>query len=126
MASTKWKLKRVVQCAKCPWKQGTDPTSIGYDKDRHHSMAKTIAEPGSIAGIMNVGDAGIPAGGFRLDVMGCHEDEHETPCIGWLVNQIGDGNNIPLRISMMTCENAREMRTVGPQHETFDDMLPED
>lgn len=108
---TTWKLKRTAQCSKCPWVVGTDPFEIpnGYDPVRHAALVSTIAEPGSLA------DTGR--------VFACHES-HDAHCIGWLVNQIGPGNNIPLRIRMMTCSNAKRIRLRGEQHECFEDTLP--
>ncbi len=55
--------------------------------------------------------------------MACHE-MHDTPCIGWLAHQLGSGNNIPLRIQMISCGNAKKIRLRGEQHETFEDTLP--
>lgn len=109
-----WKLQRTTQCAKCPWKVSTDPHDIpnGYSEDMHRGLEKTIAIPGAING-----------GGTA---MACHESPvgEETFCIGWLVHQVGPGNNILLRMQMRHCENARDIRTVGPQHATFEDTLP--
>lgn len=113
--SAKWKLKRVNQCKKCPWKVDTDPYEIpdGYSVDAHKALKATIAEPGSFA-------AG-PA-------MSCHEHppSDEAHCIGWLMHQLGSGNNIGLRIRMMSCENARDIKLDGEQHACFEDTLPED
>lgn len=108
---TPWKLKRTTQCTKCPWRVDVDPHDIpnGYDEEKHRALQITIAAPGSLT------DTGR--------AFACHELE-EAHCIGWLVNQIGPGNNIPLRIRMMTCENARKIRLRGKQHETFEDTLP--
>lgn len=110
-----WKLKRTTQCAKCPWKVSTDPREIpnGYDEAKHRALRETIAKPGRL------GLAG------SLKVMACHESApgDEAHCVGWLMNQLGPGNNIPLRIQMTKCENARELRTVGEQHATFEDTL---
>lgn len=106
-----WKLKRTAQCAKCPWLVGVDPHEIPncYSEDKHRGLSCTIAEPGSFA---NSGRA-----------MACHET-HDAHCIGWLVNQVGPGNNIGLRLRMMTCENAKSIRLRGEQHECFEDTLP--
>lgn len=108
-----WKLKRTAQCSHCPWWVETDPFDIpnGYDPAKHAALEGTIAKPSD--GIMGPGSA-----------MACHEVD-EAHCIGWLVNQIGPGNNIGLRIKMMTCENADKIRLRGEQHETFEDTLPE-
>jgi hypothetical protein len=106
-----WKLKRTAQCAKCPWRVDVDPHDIpdGYCEVKHAALASTIAEPGSLR---STGAA-----------MACHEtgDAH---CIGWLMNQLGAGNNIGLRMQMMGCENAKKIRLVGEQHATFEDTLP--
>ena len=106
-----WKLKRTAQCKKCPWLVTTNPHEIpdGYCVEKHKSLARTIAVPGSLRGT----DA----------AMACHEtgDAH---CIGWLVNQVGDGNNIALRIRMMTCGNASKIKLRGEQHLKFEDTLP--
>lgn len=110
-----WKLKRVRQCEKCPWKVSTNPREIpdGYSEERHRSLASTIAEPGSLRGC---GKA-----------MACHEHPpgEEVHCVGWLVNQMTVGNNIPLRMRLMDCENLQHVRTDGPQHERFEDTLPD-
>lgn len=110
-STNSWKLKRTAQCSKCPWWVEVDPYDIpnGYDPIKHAELAVTIAEPGSL---MDSGRA-----------MQCHELD-EAQCVGWLVNQLGPGNNIPLRIRMMSCENAKKIRLRGEQHETFEDTLP--
>ncbi|VEP18929.1 conserved hypothetical protein [Hyella patelloides LEGE 07179] len=41
-----------------------------------------------------------------------------------MINQIGQGNNIRLRFSMVSCENAKEIETFGEQHEKFEDTFP--
>lgn len=109
-----WKLKRVRQCAKCPWKRSTDPRSIpkGYSEELHRELAKTIAEPGSM---YSTGHS-----------MACHEHPpgDEAHCVGWLMNQIGPGNNIPLRLRVLSCENIGEVVLGGPQHERFEDTFP--
>lgn len=111
-----WKLKRIRQCAKCPWKVSTDPHEIpnGYSEDLHQNLACTIAEPGAYR----------PLG--TIHIMGCHEHDvgEEAHCVGWLMNQLGPGNNIGLRIAMMDCENSRHIQLDGPQHSRFEDTLP--
>lgn len=92
-----------------------DPNTIpnGYSKDRHRALKDTIAKPGDLSGIF----------AEQMKVMACHESQ-EDHCVGWLVNQIGPGNNLALRIRMFSCSNARDIRTVGEQHENFEDTLP--
>lgn len=109
--SERWKLKRTAQCEKCPWRVEVDPHDIpnGYCETRHRALEKTIARPGDLLG--------------SAYAMACHET-HDAHCIGWLVHQIGPGNNIGLRMRMMTCENAKAIKLRGEQHETFEDTLP--
>jgi hypothetical protein len=109
-----WQLKRTHQCEKCPWRVETDPFDIpnGYSEAAHRDLARTIAEPGSMR----------PTG----HAFACHEHDSadEVYCVGWLMNQIGPGNNIPLRMQMLSCDNRSAIRLRGEQHETFEDTLP--
>jgi hypothetical protein len=109
-----WKLKRTRQCAKCPWRKDVDPRDIpdGYSEAKHRDLATTIAVPGDISGI-----------GGPLATMACHET-HDAHCVGWLVQQSGPGNNIPLRLALSSCANAGKIRLAGTQHETFEETLP--
>ena len=113
---TTWKLKRTKQCAKCPWKVSTNPHEIpdGYSEKAHCDLKRTIAT-----------DTSIKMGGMH--VMACHHSipEDEEHCIGWLHNQLGVGNNIGMRLRMMTCENAKDIKIYGDQHTKFEDTLPE-
>lgn len=101
-----------MQCQKCPWKKRADPHKIkGYVEEKHHCLRKTISDGG-----VNLGPQ---------HAMACHESEvgKEDYCIGWLMNQLGPGNNIGLRLKMMGYD-LKKVRTVGPQHETFEQTLP--
>lgn len=104
------------QCKKCPWKVGVDPRDIpgGYCEVRHAALSRTIAQPGAFRS----------AEPFRM--MACHETSggRELPCVGWLVNQLGDGNNIPLRLLVMTGRVDGNVRAVGEQHTTLEATLP--
>lgn len=110
-----WKLKRTKQCAKCPWRKVVDPRSIpnGYSEEKHRALRSTIARPSDLSALAS----------NEIRVMACHET-HDTHCIGWLVNQLDRGNNIALRLDMLSCENADKIRLVGEQHESFEDTLP--
>src|SRR5690242_18785866 len=97
-----WRLKRTKQCAKCPWRKDVNPRDIpnGYCETKHRALESTIAlDP--LSSILQPTRA-----------MACHET-HDSHCIGWLVNQIGAGNNIGLRIRMSDCENVRQIKTIG-------------
>lgn len=112
--SKAWKLNRTQQCDKCPWKVSTDPTTIPneYSLEQHRALASTIAAPGDWTRL-----------GEPLHVMACHET-HDAHCVGWLHHQLGRGNNLALRIGMLSCTNADRLRVVGAQHESFEDTLP--
>lgn len=109
-------LPRTKQCDKCPWKTSTDPHTIphGYSAEKHAALKSTIATPGTL----NIGSP--------LHMMACHEYPvgKEVPCVGWLMHQLGPGNNIALRISMRDCDNLRDVELDGPQHESFEETLP--
>jgi hypothetical protein len=111
-----WRLKRTVQCKLYPWRQDVDPHDIphGYSVDKHEALRSTIATPGDLSAL----HAGRP-----LPVMTCHETE-AAHCVGWLMQQLGPGNNLVLRIVARTCTNLRKVRLRGPQHATFDETLP--
>lgn len=108
---------RTVQCAKCPWRKSTNPHDIpnGYCVQKHRNLKNTVAEPGAI----------VLGGPLRM--MACHET-HSTPCVGWLVNQLGNGNNIALRLHVIGSRDLRygKLKTIGEQHATLEDTLPED
>lgn len=109
--SRTWKLKRTHQCEKCPWLVDVDPLEIpnGYSEAKHAALSCTIAEPGSLRG--------------SRSVMACHELE-DAHCVGWLVNQLGPGNNLGLRLQMLSCENRGAIKLRGEQHQRFEDTLP--
>lgn len=114
--SETWKLRRTTQCAKCPWRKDVDPHDIpnGYSEEKHRALESTIARPGDIAPLLS---------SCAIRIMACHETDN-AHCIGWLANQLGPGNNIPLRMMMRSCENAAAVHLRGAQHETFEDTLP--
>ncbi len=109
------RLKRVKQCAKCPWKKEVNPHDIpgGYSVEQHKALASTIADPDDVYSTL----------GAELRIMTCHETD-QAYCVGWLHNQLGIGNNIGLRIHMLKCKNIEKLRIVGEQHERFADTLP--
>lgn len=110
----KFDLPRTKQCSKCPWKVSTNPHDIpdGYCEMRHANLADSIAIPGSLQA--------------TKIAMACHHSDGEDNmfCIGWLDNQMGVGNNIPLRMQMRYCNNISEVKVYGEQHEKFENTLP--
>lgn len=112
-----WKLKRTKQCKKCPWKTTTNPRDIpnGYCETKHKNIKSTIAVEGDLSTIIS--------GNMVMRAMACHEAD-DAHCIGWLANQLGSGNNIAMRVRMVFCDNRDKIKTVGKQHEIFEDTLP--
>lgn len=110
-------MEQVKQCKSCPWRVGCVPDQDipnGYSVELHEDLRGTIAEPGA-------------ASLFRAQqrIMACHYSKvgEEFPCAGWLAHQLGDGNNIWLRIAVM--RGRMPMPEVdGEQHKTFDETLP--
>ena len=104
------------QCKYCPWKVSTDPHDIpnGYCPTKHAALKNTVAEPSAL----NFGG--------NLRMMACHESDvgSEEPCIGWLENQLGVGNNIALRLKMMMEPSLGHFEIDGEQHPTLEDTLP--
>jgi hypothetical protein len=103
------------QCAKCPWKISTDPFQIpnGYSVEKHKSLDRTIAPPSSV-------NLSAP-----LHIMACHETER-VPCAGWLSNQLGVGNNLPLRIAVMRGRLSADFELDGDQHPDLESTFPKD
>jgi hypothetical protein len=103
------------QCVKCPWKVATDPHDIpnGYCENRHRDLRDTIADPGQ-----------LNLGGIRM--MACHESPPggEEPCVGWLMHQLGPGNNIGLRLAVIRGAVDANVELDGEQHARFEDTLP--
>lgn len=112
-----FKLQQTKQCKNCPWRVDSDPNAIsGYSLEMHQDLENTIADPGTI----NFGR--------EIRAMACHNstDEEQFHCIGWLVHQLGVGNNIGLRMQMWNCENASEIEVFGEQHQRLEDTLPDE
>lgn len=104
-----WRLNRTNQCKNCPWKVSTNTDDIpNYQMDLHKDLKGTIASGDNY---------GLP----RLKIMSCHESKDSEPehCIGWMRNQLGRGNNLALRIDVMSCENVGQIKTFGNQHQLF-------
>lgn len=105
----------VKQCQSCPWRVGCVPERDipNYSRDLHEGLAGTIQ-----SGLESIG---CPV----RRAMACHYSKpgEEFPCAGWLANQLGSGNNIGLRIAVMT-DRIPAPIIDGEQHETFEDTLP--
>lgn len=105
-------VKPVRQCKTCPWRQGANVDDIPrYRRDLHEALADTI-------------QSGLDGIGKPLKIMACHYSTpgHEAPCAGWLHNQLGDGNNIALRIRV-AAGRLPPPAVDGPQKATFEETL---
>ncbi len=107
------------QCAACPWRKDVDPRDIpnGYCEVRHANLSNTIAVPGLLR----------LSGPLRL--MACHESMpgKEVVCAGWMANQLGPGNNLPLRMAVIAGEITDNFELAGGeenQHRRLEDTLP--
>ena len=107
-----WRLKRTQQCPKCPWRKVTDPRTIpGYVESMHRGLENTIARRAELSAAPG------------MHVMVCHESA-DALCVGWVSQQCGPGNNVPLRLRMLSCENRAALELLGEQHDRFEDTLP--
>lgn len=106
----------VKQCKSCPWRVDCDPDNDipnGYCRGLHASLQKTIAK-----------DASLPTSA-TMHIMACHYSKPGTEfaCAGWLHNQMGIGNNIGVRLALMSGKFPIP-EVVGTQHERFEDTIP--
>lgn len=106
--------EKLVQCRSCPWRIDCVPDEDipnGYSRKLHAALDCTIAEPGRLG----------PLG----SIMACHYSEvgEEFPCAGWMHHQLGVGNNLALRLAVMT-GRLPVPEIDGEQHERFEDTLP--
>ena len=86
--------KTVNQCPSCPWRVDCVPIRDipNYVPDLHCQLDKTIR-----SGLETL---------FQQErhIMACHYSKpgEEFPCAGWLANQLGPGNNLGVRLLVMT------------------------
>lgn len=105
---------KINQCKSCPWRVDCDPmTDIpNYVPNIHCNLDKTIQ-----SGLGTL---------FQKErhIMACHYSKpgEEFPCAGWLHNQIGPGNNLGVRLLVMTGKMSPPV-VDGLQYETFEETL---
>ena len=112
-------LKKTKQCVNCPWRVESQPQNIpnGYTIDNHLDLSCTIANSENpINDYLDHLQSGV------LHVMVCHQTV-DAYCIGWLMNQLGNGNNIALRINTINIKNIYDVKLIGEQHKTFEDTV---
>ncbi|MDQ2096792.1 MAG: DUF6283 family protein [Tychonema bourrellyi B0820] len=107
------KLNQTKQCKTCPWKLSETVADIpNYSVETHEALQDTIADKTGNANQIQE----------KLNVMTCHKSIN-SKCVGWLHNQLGIGNNIPLRVNMMFYSNAKDIEIDGEQVSSFEETF---
>lgn len=106
--------KTVKQCRSCPWRIDCEPMRDipNYDPELACGLTRTIR-----SGLESL---------FvdKLHIMACHysKPDEEFACAGWLHNQIGPGNNLGVRLRVMTGQ-LPVPEVDGEQHENYENTL---
>lgn len=110
----KFSLPITNQCKNCPWKESVNPADIpnGFDYKAHKKLLDNQPK------VLEIDKP--------LHVMSCHNsnDNDGMFCIGYLHNQLNQGNNISLRLRMLNCDNIAQIRVFGKQRKNFKDVKP--
>lgn len=107
------------QCRKCPWRLDVNSGDIpvGFNYEVHRRLGETVRHTATPLG------NDVP-----LHMMACHETAEgtcdEKPCVGWLVHQLGPGNNIRLRLQAMRDDSFADVKCVGRQRSSFEEIRP--
>ena len=109
-------ISTVKQCKSCPWRIDCVPDRDipnGYDVELHRGLRRTI-----VTGLESLSSS-------VCHIMACHYSKpgDETHCAGWLHNQLGVGNNLGVRVAVMTGRMPMP-KIDGDQHDAFEDTLP--
>ena len=106
-------MKTVNQCKSCPWRVGCVPDRDipRYRRELHEGLRGTIR-------------TGLDSITSNVRIMACHYSEvgNEFACAGWLANQLGDGNNIGVRMAVSAGHLPVPILD-GEQHKCFEDTL---
>lgn len=100
------------QCKSCPWIRGSKTEDIpNYDAKLHRELSETIQ--------------GLELDMESLRIMACHFSElgEEETCVGWMHNQLGEGNNLALRIKALSEQWDHDYNLVGDQVDNFDETF---
>jgi len=84
---------RIHQCRSCPWRVGCVPDEDipRYRRELHEGLTCTI----------RCGEESLRG---DLHIMACHYSRagEDFPCAGWLAQQAGPGNNLGVRLAIIT------------------------
>lgn len=105
MSRTRWQVTK--QCAECPWRK--DVPTGKFSQERFEALKASTEQ------------------GFA-PMFACHKssEEDKLACVGYVLNQVKEGNpqNFNLRIALSRGHiNPEKMTLVGPQYETYEEML---
>lgn len=96
-----------------------DPADIpdGFNYETHRRLGADIQRTATRLG-----------SNMELHMMACHDTPantpREKPCIGWIANQMGPGNNIVLRLRAISDPKFGDIRTIGKQRTSYAEILP--
>ncbi len=104
----------VKQCKTCPWRVAVKPSRDvpDFDPGIYERMQGTLRE-----GLSTLSSK-------TRTIMECHNGKRgaNRPCAGWLHHQIGVGNNIGVRMSVMVGK-LPVPEVIGEQHESLEDLV---
>lgn len=107
------KPKTVRQCKTCPWKTSVVPSRDvpNYDPGIYERMQASLR-----TGVESMTEK------VRL-VMECHNGKRgaNRPCAGWLHHQLGVGNNLGVRLAVISGRMPAP-KVVGEQHEDLEGL----
>lgn len=102
------------QCRTCPWRADVDPTNIpeGHGRVDGRMLALSVAD-----GLESLANPNV-----------INAECHAYPgtglvCVGWLVHQLGPGQNFSVRMKVIKGRIDANVETVGPQRNLVDEML---
>jgi hypothetical protein len=106
-------VKTVNQCATCPWRVGIKPSRDvpDFDPGIYDRMRSSLRE-----GVASMAEK-------KRIVMECHNGKRgaNRPCAGWLHHQLGVGNNLGVRLAVIT-ERMPTPKVFGEQHEDLEGL----
>jgi len=102
------------QCATCPWRADVDPRDIPGGHGHVVPEKLAVHTP-----------SGVESLAHDLRVATCHEAAigAKLPCVGWLVHQLGPGNNLAVRVAVLRGSLDANVRTIGEQRDLPQELL---
>ena len=103
------------QCVTCPWRADVDPWNM---PGGHGYVLPEMLSSHTPSGMESLA---TPV----LRVATCHEAAiaKKLPCVGWLVHQLGPGNNFAVRLAVLRGSIDANVRTLGKQRDLPEEIL---